>query len=199
MRGVAPLRRLCGCRLLECRQQPSLHRQEAETSCVESGTYVITGGLGSLGLLVTHWLYHKSSSSFKVHDRQPMSPCYFQTAIKLPLASVMQRMGAGCQHRPAGPVWQGLCCREGCSRIPGGEQPAAHHAVRLQHGCRGCCCMRLQPGEPSLQFISITPGFVPCHVDLVSQRCRKPFRSADVHTGDQSAMEWFHPCWWSAG
>ena len=79
MHGLTPSRFLCGCRLLECCQQPALHRQEAETSCDESGTYVITGGLGSLGILVTHWLYHKSRSSFKVCDRQPMSLCYFQT------------------------------------------------------------------------------------------------------------------------
>lgn len=43
--------------------------------------------------------------------------------------------------------------------------------------------MRLQPSEPSLHFVSIPPGFVPRHADLLSQRYHKPSRSADVHTG----------------
>ena len=72
MCGSAPSRLLCGCRLLECCQQPALHRQEAKTTSDKSGTYVISGGLGSLGLLVTQWLFHESSSSFKVHDRWPL-------------------------------------------------------------------------------------------------------------------------------
>ena len=77
MGGLAPQKHVCGCRLLECCQQPAVHRQEAEASYDESGAYVITGGLGSLGLLVTQWLFQESSSSFKVHDRQAPFLCCF--------------------------------------------------------------------------------------------------------------------------
>jgi len=44
------------CRLLECFQQPDVQWQEAGPAFCQAGAYMISGGLGSLGLLVTQWL-----------------------------------------------------------------------------------------------------------------------------------------------
>ena len=44
------------CRLLECCQQADVQWQEAGHACCQAGAYIISGGLGSLGLLVTQWL-----------------------------------------------------------------------------------------------------------------------------------------------
>ena len=46
----------CKCRLLECWQQPALQRQGNCPESCQPGAYIISGGLGSLGLLVTTWL-----------------------------------------------------------------------------------------------------------------------------------------------
>ena len=49
---------VCACnrRLLECWQQPALQRQETCSEACQPGAYIISGGLGSLGLLLTKWL-----------------------------------------------------------------------------------------------------------------------------------------------
>ncbi|CAL5223543.1 g6075 [Coccomyxa viridis] len=94
-------------KILGCWQQPALQRQEARPVFCQPGAYIISGGLGSLGLLVTKWLSQSQSGQTNAAvllgrtGRGPTSEEAAATAAQAAAWLCIVRCDAGVQEEAA--------------------------------------------------------------------------------------------------